>query len=93
MASEQGIIQRGPHIYQKWNHIKDLGGNRWDIAFQNTEGVLYRVSFADVSLTCECIHHTTGKWVLYVSPIVKVCIADQSHSSGDPATPRCICHT
>ncbi len=42
-ASEQSITRRGLHIYQKGNQIKYLGGNRWDVASQGTEDVLYRV--------------------------------------------------
>ena len=60
-ASEQCITRRGLRIYQKEDHIKNLGGNRWDVASHSTEGVWYRVWFADVSLTCECIHRTAGK--------------------------------
>ena len=61
MASEQSITRRGLHIYQKEGQIKDLGGNRWDVASQSTEDVWYRVSFAGESPTCECLYHTTGK--------------------------------
>ena len=49
-----------PHI-PEGDHIKDIGGNQWDVASQSTEGVWYRVSFADVSPTCECMYYTTGK--------------------------------
>ena len=55
------MTRRGLHIYQKGDHIKDLGRNRWDVASQGMKGVWYRVSFAGESPTCECIHHITGK--------------------------------
>ena len=52
-ASEQCITRRGLHIYQKGDQIKDIGGNRWDVASQSTEGAWYRVSFGGESPTCE----------------------------------------
>ena len=42
-ASEQCMTRRGLHIYQKEDQIKDLGGNRWDVASQSMEGACYRV--------------------------------------------------
>lgn len=60
-ASEQAITRRRLHVYQKGDHIKDIGGNRWDMTSQSTEGVWYRVSFAGESPTCKCVCHTTER--------------------------------
>ena len=57
------MTRRGLRIYQKEYHITDLGGKWWDVASQGMKGVLYRVSFADVSPMCECVCHTAGKEV------------------------------
>ena len=43
-----------PHL-PEGDQIKDIGGNRWDVAPRGTEGAWCRVSFAGEGPACECI--------------------------------------